>query len=173
MRNNFYNFVLFLILLSEIKSYRADTENKKPFSNDSKVKYDKILTEVAIDLYLPKYDFNKPEKIKDSYTKIHRYINEDKKKNENLRDLFVVPEENILDDEFEYKRRIISELIKKEVNMDETKFKKGLKYYAYPHVSEFENLEFKLLPNDVEILSYSNFDDGIEFEPRVIELPEK
>jgi hypothetical protein len=167
MKNNLFNFLLFVILISRI---RSEAEHKKVFS-DTKSKHDKILTEAAIDLYLPKYNFQSPQK--DTYSKIYRYLNDEKKKSENLRNLFIIPDENILEDDKEYKKRIIAELIKKEVNMDETKFEKELSFYGYPSTREFNNLEFKLLPEDIEVGSYYDVEDGIQFDPQSIRLADK
>jgi hypothetical protein len=171
MKNNLINILLFVILISRIKSSQQETEDKKVF--DSKFSNDKILTQAAIDLYLPKYDFQGSHKIKDSYSKIVKYVNDEKKKNENLRDVYVVPEDDIIEDEETYQRRIISGLIRKEINMDESLFALEFKYYVYPSMDEFYVQMFKFIPEEAKIYEYFEVENGIEFEPKKIELNDK
>jgi hypothetical protein len=170
MKNNLINILLFIILISRVKTLKSESEGSK--ISESKFGHDKILTQAAIDLYLPKYDFQRPHKIKESYSKISKYLNDEKKKNENLKDLYIVPEEDIIEDDEGYKKRVVSELIKKEVNMDETKFGVDYEYYLYPGV-EVPSDDYRFVPNGAEIIPYFEVEDGIEFHPPRIELNDK
>lgn len=131
--------------------------------------------EKPIDLFLPKYDMQRPHKFrKTSHKKIMKHLSDYKRRTENLKDLFVFPEEEIEENESNYKKEVLDALIKREVNIDDTKFSQHYTIFGFPNSKAFQNEIPKLLENEhSQIKNFADLGDVVTFEPKQLNLIEK
>lgn len=180
------NCFLFLFILSssstDIKCLepgsKQNTENTQQGAESYQQKDNKVNMSIFdrhIDFLLPKWDFQRPDKFKkEKYNKITRYVSDYKKKNENLKDVFVFPEDIIEESENFYKKEVLEALIKKEVNIEDTKYNLNHEIFGFPDSRTFRNALPKFIPNEnVEIKNFSEMGDLISFEPKLLQINDK
>ena len=162
------NFIFALIFIVKIKSYEKDLRELDSLKNLNE------LLENPIELFLPKYDFHKPDKFKsDSYNKVSKYLNEYKRRNDNLKDIYIVTDDIIEENEEKYKRKLIDELIKKEVNLEDSKFDDKYIVYGFPDSLAFDSYKPRLINEESEIKNFDDLGYFITFEPKSLNIIEK
>lgn len=182
------NFLLiaYLLVLKEVFSF--DEDSNKAMNAHFQEEIQRIkdmyktntsqpsITERNIELFLPKFDFQRPEKFrKEAYNKIYRHAS---KKPEALKDTFIFPENIIEENESQRRREILDSLIKKEVSMEDFSYGENYEIYGFPDAKRFENSGHEpkyvnLQDRNIKIRNFEEISQIISFEPKELKINEK
>ena len=166
-------FIIILIFLA-IKSnaHTSQTQESKipPLSEMKNPSFlDKIL-----DFYITKHDFINPAPLPFKYKTIRQFMKRRQISQENKADIFIFPPEVILEEEEKYRKEILSNVIKKEVNIDEYKLNENADIYGFPESKIYQNHPIKLLKTGSnKIKNFSEFPGKIMFEPKSLDIIDK
>lgn len=127
------------------------------------------------DLFLPKYDFQRPYKFrKEQYSKLIKYASDHKRKNEVPKDVYIMTDDLIQEYEEVYKKEILYRIINKEVNLEEVFYDKDVDVYAYPDLAAYREQKPKFILNeDHQMKNYDNLGNFLKFSHKKIEVVDK
>lgn len=127
------------------------------------------------DLFLPKYDFQRPYKFrKEQYSKIMKYASDHKRKTEVPRDVYIMGEDLIQEYEEAFKKEILYRIINKEVNLEEVVYDSNFDVYAYPDISAYREQKPKFLASeDYQMKNYDDLGNFLRFSLKKIEVVDK
>jgi hypothetical protein len=186
MSTKILNFLLiaYLLVLKEVFSF--DEDANKAMNSHFQEEIQRIrdmyksnpsqpsITERNIELFLPKFDYQRPEKFrKEAYNKIYRHAS---KKPEALKDTFIFPENIIEENESQRRREILDSLIKKEVSMEDFSYGGNYEIYGFPDAKHFENNEPKYVNSEdpnIKIRNFQEISQFISFDPKELQINEK
>lgn len=153
---------------------KIETEELIKFFFSSANKFENVLNH-PIDLFVPKFDFQNPLKYQaKNYDKITEHLISPPKSQVNMKDLFIFPENIINDSENNFKIELLNNLIRKEINMDESRYGTQYNIFGFPNSLIFQNIRPKLLEHDhTTIKNFNELGDIIAFEPKTLNIIDK
>jgi len=126
-----------------------------------------------LDFFITKHDYMNPKQTPFRYKEIRRFLRERETIQENKADLFIMPNEIIEEEEEKFKKEILNNVIKKEVNIDEYKINENADIFGFPDSRLYENHPVKLLKGNTKIRTFADFPYKITFEPKTLEIVDK
>ena len=176
----FLNILLFLGILANAEESFKNQENLKRLNSTSeKNSLDDIFETSAFgkkyDLFLPKYDFQRPYKFrKEQYSKLMKYASDHKRKNEVPKDVYIMSDELIHEYEEAYKKEILYRIINKEVNLEEVVYDNKFDVYAYPDIRAYREQKPKFIASeDYKMKNYDDLGNFLRFSHKKIEVVDK
>jgi len=177
---NFLNILLFFGILANAEESFKNIENLKTVNSTIKDNnFDEIIQNSFLgkkyDLFLPKYDFQRPYKFrKEQYSKIMKYASEFKRKTEVPSDVYIMGDDLIQEYEETFKKEILYRIINKEVNLEEVVYDDKYDVYAYPDISAYKEYKPKFLENeDFQMKNYDDLGNFLKFSQKKIEVADK
>ena len=126
-----------------------------------------------LDFFITKYDYTNPKQTPFRYKMIKRFLKERVSMQENKPDLFIFPKELIEEEEEKFKKELLNNVIKKEVNIDDYKLNENADVFGFPDSRLYENHPVKLLKGNTKIRTFADFPYKITFEPKTLDIVDK
>jgi hypothetical protein len=180
---NLLNLILFLSSISILAFAEQLGKNQEKNRNQNNTNSESN-TEDALqntffgkkyDLFLPKYDFQRPYKFrKEQYSKIMKYASDHKRKTEVPADVYIMGDDLIQEYEEAFKKEILYRIINKEVNLEEVVYDNSFDVYAYPDISAYREQKPKFLASeDYQMKNYDDLGNFLKFSHKKIEVIDK
>lgn len=174
------NLILFLSItafaeeLGKSQSQSKNT-NKTNTENNIEDNLQNTFFGKKYDLFLPKYDFQRPYKFrKEQYSKIMKYASDHKRKVEVPGDAYIMGDDLIQEYEEAFKKEILYRIINKEVNLEEVVYDDSFDIYAFPDISAYREQKPKFLQNeDFQMKNYDDLGNFLKFSHKKIEVVDK
>lgn len=171
---NILLFLYFFVKAEELSLNQDKAKTNKGQPNPSELDQENFLGK-NYDLFLPKYDFQRPYKFrKDKYNKLTKFVSDYKRKQEVPKDAFIMGDDLIQEYEDIYKKEMLYRIINKEVNLEEVSYDKSHEIYAYPDLTAFRQQKPKFILNDDHpIKNYDSLGNFLKFSHKKIEVVDK
>jgi len=174
------NILLFLSIIVYAEDFSGGKENIKNLNKASQESNTEDVIQSTFfgekyDLFLPKYDFQRPYKFrKEQYSKIMKYASDHKRKTEAARDVYIMGDDLIQEYEEEFKKEILYRIINKEVNLEEVVYDDSFDVYPYPDISAFREKKPKFLASEeIKMKNYYDLGNFLKFSHKKIEVVDK
>ena len=166
--------VSLLGLVNAIKSnIHSSSMQDSKIPPNTEPKYQSFLDK-NLDFYITKHDFINPLSTQSKYKAIKSFLKDNQTNHENKADIFIFPPDIIFVEEEKYRKEILNNIIKKEVNIEDYKLNENSDVYLFPEFRMYENHPIKLLKNsNTKIKNFSEFSSKITFEPKTIDIIDK
>lgn len=170
----YLSIILIAVELSNSKENLKDLNNTSHESNIENA-FQSTFFGKKYDLFLPKYDFQRPYKFrKEHYSKIMKYASDHKRKTEVPRDIYIMGDDLIQEYEESFKKEILYRIINKEVNLEEVVYNNDFNIYAYPDISAYREQKPKFLASeDIQMKNYDDLGNYLKFSLKKIEVVDK